>query len=741
MAVTASVTRAELRKVAARGEVREIRDRLNSLASGGPSDDDLRRTARGKEVSDLVGPSGLGNRRVESLRQARLERILRGNELTNVNYLELGVVSGQAVGRVTLWRNGRPHSHGTGFLVAPGVLMTNEHVLSNATEVAESRVQFRYEHGLSGEELTPAEFRFRTDVPPIFDVTNDLAIVGVEAASATGETLDGFGWVRLDATPGKAILGEHLTIIQHPGGERKQVSVRENRLIDYDPEGQYLWYSTDTGRGSSGSPVFNNLWDVVGLHHAGVPDAVYNDDGSIRHYLNDKGLQWTPDQGEDALGWYANEGIRISRIVAFLGSKHPNHPLARAVLDAPPPDVASLRHGRATGGVAPDGRHLAIPISLRIGGVEVPIGRQPTGDATPATPSAPAPAPAVASRPADAVDPALLERTVAVDQDSYGAREGYQSTFLGTASKYRVSLPSANKAAGTRAKAGGRVVADYWNYSIEFRSDRRLAYYSAANIDPGQWLGTRPRDKWFHDTRYPDHENMQLGEAWYGEQTHFESDRRLNPFDRGHLTARQDLQWGPDLETAERNGNDSYHWTNCAPHHWRFNQHGLWRGLEQQAAISAGRRRMLVFNGPIFDAPLSEEVGGVYELREGDPSPDPTFGSVAIPKQFFKVIAWVGDDEELHASGFIVTQEDLLRGVERIRWPAIGIDGQEAAGLDEGEIFLYQRPIARIAELTGLRFDRDLFRNDVTLIAQEGTTKGLIGSPADICWFGLSDQL
>jgi hypothetical protein len=67
----------------------------------------------------------------------------------------------------------------------------------------------------------------------------------------------------------KSDVGEYLTIIQHPSGERKQVVVRENKLLKFD--GDVLWYATDTVGGSSGSPVFNRFWQVVALHHRGVP--------------------------------------------------------------------------------------------------------------------------------------------------------------------------------------------------------------------------------------------------------------------------------------------------------------------------------------------------------------------------------------------------------------------------------------------------------------------------------------
>ena len=58
-------------------------------------------------------------------------------------------------------------------------------------------------------------------------------------------------------------------IIQHPSGERKQLALRENQVVDVLDN--FLHYRTDTSPGSSGSPVFNDQWEIVALHHSGVP--------------------------------------------------------------------------------------------------------------------------------------------------------------------------------------------------------------------------------------------------------------------------------------------------------------------------------------------------------------------------------------------------------------------------------------------------------------------------------------
>lgn len=49
------------------------------------------------------------------------------------------------------------------------------------------------------------------------------------------------------------LKGECLNVIHHPGGERKRLSIRENRLVAEDD--LWLRYASDTRRGSSGAPA------------------------------------------------------------------------------------------------------------------------------------------------------------------------------------------------------------------------------------------------------------------------------------------------------------------------------------------------------------------------------------------------------------------------------------------------------------------------------------------------------
>jgi V8-like Glu-specific endopeptidase len=87
-------------------------------------------------------------------------------------------------------------------------------------------------------------------------------------------------------------LSARLYVVGHPLGGDLSLSLYDNLLIERDA--CVLHYRAPTEPGSSGSPVFDAMWNLVAVHHAG---------GSQMRRLN----------GQP--GFYeANEGIRIDAI-------------------------------------------------------------------------------------------------------------------------------------------------------------------------------------------------------------------------------------------------------------------------------------------------------------------------------------------------------------------------------------------------------------------------------------------
>jgi endonuclease I/V8-like Glu-specific endopeptidase len=325
---------------------------------------------------------------------AILERILGGNDLISVTFLEMAATASRAVARIRIRTGNQTVGYGTGSLVGPRVLMTNNHVLDSAASARSSLAEFNYQDGIR----TPTVFELDPDSLFVTDPALDYTLVGVRERGTGRTELASFGFNRLIEQEGKVLVGEYLNIVQHPNGEPKQVALRENQLKDILP--LFLHYQTDTAPGSSGSPVFNDQWEIVALHHSGVPRT--DDQG---RYLTKDGTLWDPSMGEHRIDWIANEGARISEIVSHL-KRQPLSGTASRLRDS---IFSSASSPIDPGPVVPEGEDAAplriaedgtatwtipIQISIRIPGQFVPPAAamsQTTSVAqpTPAPPAAP----------------------------------------------------------------------------------------------------------------------------------------------------------------------------------------------------------------------------------------------------------------------------------------------------------------------------------------------------------------
>lgn len=279
-----------------------------------------------------------------------LERIIEQNELMGASFFARGNAAARAIGRVIIRDNaGRTRGYGTGFMISPRLLMTNNHVLNSPTSASTSLIEFDYALGVDALPMVSKRFRF--DPATFFETSGplDFTIVAVEPINDESHSVQGRGWIHLIADSGKAVVGEPINIIQHPGGERQQIAIRENRIVRV--VGDFLLYSTDTLGGSSGSAAMNDQWQLAALHHAGVPkkDSVGNwlrKDGAIfRRGIDDPA----------AIHWIANEGVRISSIVREMRTR-PLNANGRSFFEAAfdPAPVTEILTNSGTGGQPPD---------------------------------------------------------------------------------------------------------------------------------------------------------------------------------------------------------------------------------------------------------------------------------------------------------------------------------------------------------------------------------------------------
>jgi V8-like Glu-specific endopeptidase len=224
------------------------------------------------------------------------EAIIGENDLKPVQTLLQGYSASKATGLIsrTLSFGGR-EPRGTGFLVGPGLLLTNHHVLPGPEYAARCILTMDDERPIIRERSDLQRFRITSDLY-FASKALDFAFVSVEARNAEGKSLSEYGALELIAASGKAIKREPVSIIQHANGEPKSIALCNSIVMGRVGDGVY--YTTDTLPGSSGSCVVSTDWKVVALHHRTVPHP------TIR--------------GE----YLANRGVRISSILAFIQEKH-----------------------------------------------------------------------------------------------------------------------------------------------------------------------------------------------------------------------------------------------------------------------------------------------------------------------------------------------------------------------------------------------------------------------------------
>ena len=281
---------------------------------------------------------------------SELEKVYDQYNLLSAHFLTEGAQVQKTVAMVTLKEPhvGLPAGNGwgSGFLVSNSLFMTNNHVIENKSFCDKVNMQFMYQDNYNSQPAISSEF-FETNEDSFFhtNAALDYTIVRLgrkpywmtlspklrrlreDADVETEECRDEYAdedqiaelkklddviarrapvsvvdisnmMLRFGYTAGSKYgflqlrpaitypVGMRLNIVQHPQGRKKEVVVQQNKLNDVHTN--VIHYFSDTDYGSSGSPVFDNRWELMALHHA------------------------------RKLAESANEGIRIDKIVADL---------------------------------------------------------------------------------------------------------------------------------------------------------------------------------------------------------------------------------------------------------------------------------------------------------------------------------------------------------------------------------------------------------------------------------------
>lgn len=600
-----------------------------------PSNDaDMRRLRVRRDLIRRNDPSGL-------------ERLVGARDIVSVNFLERGLRAARAVCRIkTLNALGGQADYATGFLVAPSLLVTNNHVLPDPETANRSLAEFELELDVNFVDRRGRIFPFAPQEAFFTSAELDFTIVAISPMAHDGTPITDFGVLRLIPESGKGIPGEHVSIIQHPAGGTKQVVLRKNEIIALDDaafagqRNEFLHYTADTERGSSGSPVFNDQWDLVAVHHKAI--AARDESGEC---LTKNGKTWTMADGLEAKQWIGNEGVRVSAIFKLLRRAASLDTDAAKIMAMLAYEPSSARRPREIGEDEGPKKWRTLP--------NVPD--------------------AVAFEAARFADPAF--------RDSLG----YDPDFLG--SELKVALPKTSPAfkgalATNKEPRSAREVDkhlfDYTHFSLAMHLERRVAVWTAVNIAGDELKSSKAEPGWRRDRRLPA-DQQTLAEV-YGKVP-----GKTLQIDRGHLVRRLDPVWGSQ-EVADRAAADTFHYTNAAPQEHVYNSE-TWGDLEDFVLARADERdhKATVMTGPILrpdDSFYGEGLRG---------------GPWQIPWSFWKIAVFRRADGTPSVTGFIVEQTPTLS-------PLFEASRYNPYSVDEARVF--QRPIRLIEDLTGLDFGR-----------------------------------
>jgi endonuclease G, mitochondrial len=603
-------------------------------------------------------------------------------DFQRVSFLALGAKRARSVAYVEV-NYGTTSELGTGFLISNDLFITNNHVIKTVEAARGAQVIFDRELDENGRPRPTSSYALDPDRLAIFSPEDqlDYAVIALGKVQAGTVTPNELGFCPLSNRPDKHRLGMNCNIVQHPNGLPKMIAIRNNLLTGRTD--RTLLYETDTDVGASGSAVFNDDWELVALHHWGQPHT---------------NLNQIPRGGPTNV----NEGIRISsiyddlsgRLVSLSGDQQSLLSVALSFSDVPqsagaglvlsPPHTAAPGRESLSSPTPTQDKPMSSPTQTSFISLTIPL------EVTIRVAGAPS-----ALNPVEPARPLTSFRSltrgpeaVQINMD-YSNRPGYSEDFI---PGLTVQLPAvvsdlAKQVASLRSDEPNAAAGElkYEHFSLKLNKSKRMAIFTATNIDGERYLevdratgkvNPSEGDVWFKDPRVS--ASFYLDQTFYSQWSTY--------FDRGHLTRRSDPTWGTP-EEAERANADTFHFSNCSPQHFRFNQSAVyWQGLERYVLengvlANETKRRLCVIQGPIFDDKI--------DLWAND---------VQIPSSFFKVVVWKSPSGP-KAVGLVADQLNLLSearhqvgspqelgsvDVNHWRVPINAIETK--AGLDFGEV-------------------------------------------------------
>ena len=244
-------------------------------------------------------------------------------------------------------------------------------------------------------------------------------------------------------------------------------------------------------------------------------------------------------------------------------------------------------------------------------------------------------------------------------------------------------------------------IVNYLNYSLQLSASRKFPFFTASNIDGGLFKKANRAPSWKKDERV---------KAYQWGQELYRADK--SDFDKGHLTKREDVQWGETPGLAQKAADSTFFYSNAVPQHKELNQQ-IWKSLEDYVLHTETRKKSLkvcVFTGPV--------------LTKNDPPFVTTVKdeTILIPIVFWKIVVFPKEDGKLYRVGFIMSQKKLLT--------ENGIVEELEAATAEDQLFMqfddaatYQVNVSLIEQLADIKLPKaiDTYNDDrsIKLVLRE----------------------
>lgn len=259
--------------------------------------------------------------------------------------------------------------------------------------------------------------------------------------------------------------------------------------------------------------------------------------------------------------------------------------------------------------------------------------------------------------------------------------QGYDEKFI---PNQTVPLPKLNQEQSEDLVSDneGHKIIKYINYSLQQSAFYKFPFYTATNIDGIQFKKVPRKDNWRKDTRIS--KEFQFGKELYSSPK--------SDFDKGHMTKREDVQWGETIGIALNAADSTFYYTNAVPQHKDLNR-DIWRSLEDYILHTETKQnelRVCVFTGPVLSS------SNPYFVTPIDGK------QIQIPALFWKVVVFQKEDRKLYRVGFMMSQNKLLQENNIIE----ELESDDQLFMQFKDADTYQVNISLIEELTGLEIPK-----------------------------------